>query len=517
MPYGHNRQYIELTEEVQRKRISITRKQKQQIAKLYRDAAKEFGHKAAREKDKTTLTYRWVKDYGISLKAQSMEIYQELQKIVKRGIYDTAAAVTDAEARFWGDMYPQLSERFRDTMSTIPQYCVDELMSGGIYKDFTGLSERLWNYKKKFDTDIGYVINKGIIEQKSAYDLCKDLEIYLQPEKRKDFEWRKVYPNSNKKVDYSAQRLARTSITHAYQMSFQRATIDNPFVERYEWQASNDSSRTCDLCRQRHGKQFDKYKVPLDHPNGMCVLLPVITRSYDEIAEELNDWAHGGNNPGLDKWLDRQVQPLPRLSYMRKDYKFRKSEEMRKARVYQHNSGTHFIYPDKYDKSAQVIPIEKALKVFDDVPYELVRNIERVEFVDYQNPDDAYWEQEYGIKGFASYATGGNGRITFYENSGEPNTRQQILETYLHEGGHIWDNRYKEQYGYKFSGSNSYLEGMEKDKKLTGEDYSSEYSEEADSVSEDFADFIVAYYTDEKYCETIYPGRTVAYRRALDG
>ena len=301
MPYGHIRQYLDLVEEAQRKRMQITRQQQQQIAKLYRDIARDMGRELAKKSEKT-LTYRWLKDYAKSLKGQSRQLYNELQGIISLGILDTARAVSGAEKTFWGGVVPGVSERFRDTFSSIPQTCVDELMNGGIYKDFTGLSERLWNYKQRYDRDIGYIINRGILEQKSAYDLAKDLEMYVDPNARKPWEWRKVYPKSNRIVDYNAQRLARTSVTHAYQLSFQRSTIGNPFIEGYQWHSSN-GGRTCELCRQRDGRIYDKDMVPLDHPNGMCVITAVIPKSMDEIADELSDWAAGKSNPELDRWL----------------------------------------------------------------------------------------------------------------------------------------------------------------------------------------------------------------------
>lgn len=301
MPYGHIRQYRELVQDAQLKRIQITRQQQQSIAKLYRDIAKDAGKEIARKSEKT-LTYRWLKDYAKSLKGQSTYLYTSLQGIVETGLLGTAKAVTDAEYMFWGSIIPELSGKFKDTLSTVPQTCVDELMNGGIYKDFTGLSERLWNYKGKYNRDIGYIINRGIIEQKSTYDLAKDLEMYLDPRAQKPWEWRKVYPGSSQSVDYNAQRLSRTSITHAYQLSFQRSTRENPFIECYQWHSSN-GGRTCDLCQQRDGKLYDKDMVPLDHPNGMCIITAVITKGYDEIARELSDWANGGRNPVLDHWL----------------------------------------------------------------------------------------------------------------------------------------------------------------------------------------------------------------------
>lgn len=44
-------------------------------------------------------------------------------------------------------------------------------------------------------------------------------------------------------------------------------------------------------------------KVPLDHPNGLCALLPYIPQSMEEIGEKLRNWVDGESNSRLDGWL----------------------------------------------------------------------------------------------------------------------------------------------------------------------------------------------------------------------
>lgn len=293
--------YLDLIADARRKRLEITRKQQKEIADIYRQSAKYFEREALKHGE-NTLTYRWLKDYAKSLRTGSKAMFEKLGSIAAQSIYGTAKAVTEMERRFYTSACPLLSERFRDVFSTIPQKAVDELMSGGIYKRFAGLSERIWDYQKKYMRDISVVINRGIIQQKSAYELSKDLEKYLNPNAAKPWNWSIVYPGVNRQVDYNAQRLARTAVTHAYQISFMRATHDNPFVEAYKWLSSN-SSRTCPICAERDGKIYDKDSVPLDHPNGMCIIVAVISKSYEEIGAELGDWAAGENNPAIDRWL----------------------------------------------------------------------------------------------------------------------------------------------------------------------------------------------------------------------
>ena len=304
MPYGHIIQYTELVKQAQNKRIKITKKQQREISKMYSAIAKDL-KKQLDKYSPETLTYRWLKDYAKSLKTESKRLYRAIEKQVKEDIQSTAGAVAEAERAFYDSLAPELSDRFRDVFSKIPRQVTDELMSGGIYRDFTGLSERIWNYRRKYDRDIQWMIRQGITAQKSAFELSKDLEIYLDPKAAKPFDWSKVYPGVNKKVDYSAQRLARTSVTHAYQLSFQRATKDNPFVEKYRWLSSN-SARVCPLCAARNGQLFEKDSLPLDHPSGMCTVVAVISKSYEEIANELADWAAGKQNLEIDWWLNQK-------------------------------------------------------------------------------------------------------------------------------------------------------------------------------------------------------------------
>ena len=42
--------------------------------------------------------------------------------------------------------------------------------------------------------------------------------------------------------------------------------------------------------------------------NGMCVTIPVIPMSLEEIGKEMNDWINGEHNPKLDKWLEKNKE-----------------------------------------------------------------------------------------------------------------------------------------------------------------------------------------------------------------
>lgn len=294
--------YLPLVEAARKKIIRITAQQTRDIAKIYRDIAEDLARESARHQ-KTTLTYRWLTDYAKNLRKESKAVFAGQRDLITGNLRTAAQVTVDAQRKFFSATAPQLSSRFTDVFSRVQQTAVNELISGSIYENFAGLSERLWNYRGSFNRDISEVINRGIIAKKPAFDLAKDLEMYLNPDARKPWNWGRVYPGVSRKVDYSAQRLARTSCTHAYQLALERSTRDNPFVEEYQWLVSNDHARICELCLSRNGKYYAKGTLPLDHPNGMCTVIPVVRKSYDEIAAELADWVNGAENPALDNWL----------------------------------------------------------------------------------------------------------------------------------------------------------------------------------------------------------------------
>lgn len=426
MPYGHVKQYRDLVREAQKKRIRITREQQKEIRKLYGEIAADLSSRLSHHSDKT-MTYRWLKDYAKELRHESKAVYRVIRDLIQNTMLETANAVTGAESAFWGGIVPELSERFTDVFSKIPDSVVNELLSGGVYKDFTGLSERIWNYRGKFHRDIQYVINQGIIAKKPAYDLAKDLEIYLNPAAKKPFDWSRVYPGVHKTVDYNAQRLARTGVTHAYQMSFQRSTRDNPFIEKYKWLSSN-SGRSCELCRQRNGRLFEKDELPLDHPNGMCTVIAVIPKSYEQIADELADWANGKENPGIDRWLGSGKNQI------KAEKSIEKTGENSIIKLYRRsgNVGAFSKLPEKMSKK-HIRDIAKEYEIdLKDISLNIDQNEEllRVPFAGRADPENI-------------------GGITFFPNAFK--SKEELLRTLYHERIHV--QQFK-KYGVAYVQSN---------------------------------------------------------------
>lgn len=302
-------EYLKLVEEAQKKRISLTKEQQSKILNLYKDIAKDL-EKSIKKANPKSLSERWLIDYQKQFKKQIKELNKILKKDLEESMLQSAEFAAGIQEDFFNllDMKNglKIKQSFSNMFSRIPKEALQELINGDFYKDGKGLSKRLWFNEKKANADFDYIIQKGLAEKKSIYDLANDLAKYVNPDVKKDWDFKKIYPNvGNKKIEYNSFRLAVTSISHAYQLSMKRSCKANPFVEKIEWHTSNSHRETCSLCLSRNGKKYTPDELPMDHPNGVCYFIPIIDKSLDDIGSELHDWINGGSNTKLDSWYEQ--------------------------------------------------------------------------------------------------------------------------------------------------------------------------------------------------------------------
>lgn len=281
-------------------RLKITQEQQKYIRDLYKQASAEVGKLAekAPRVPSDALRKQYLKTLQGQIDKQLKDIENQLNGTIRSGMTDTVkATVADAKTFLKENGLP-----IKGAYSRVPADIVQAVASGQLYTGNWTLSKALWLNTAETQRDVQSVIAQGIIQNRSAYDIAKDLEKYVDPTARKDWDWGKVYPGTKKVVDYNAQRLARTMVSHAYQQAFVRTTQKNPFVTKYRWEAAN-TERVCEICEERDGKLFDKDDLPLDHPNGMCTFTAVM-EDLDKIGERLGDWAAGKEDPELDKWAE---------------------------------------------------------------------------------------------------------------------------------------------------------------------------------------------------------------------
>lgn len=302
------------------KRIQLTNKSKKQIKNLYKNVLSDMRKETERLKGRTNISSilrtQLINGIARETKNEMNRVSGSVESIIKSLMLTMSKEVVLCNQEMLKNMgFPGIYNYL--AYSYLPNDIVQEIISGKLYEGRWTLSKALWSDKEKTLKDIDYIIAKGIAENKSAYDLAKDLERYVNPSARKAWDWSKVYPGTKKVIDYNAQRLARTMVSHAYQESFVRTTKNNPFIENYKWLTSN-SDRVCQICIERAESDhyglgagiYPKDELPLDHPNGMCTFGSVITKSYTEIAKDINSWSKGEGNKKLNRQLDNFYKDL---------------------------------------------------------------------------------------------------------------------------------------------------------------------------------------------------------------
>lgn len=283
-------------------RKNITKQIEYDISKMYQDMSDKFSRQVK------SMSIRSVSDsikqlqlifLANELKEKSRSVSNDIQSTIKNGMYNVSGYVVGDANRF--NSLIGLSEL--GAYGNVPTDVVASIISGSVYSGNWTLSRAIWNNYDKIRKDIDYILAKGVAEGKGVFEIAKDLERYVNPSATKMWDWSKVYPGTNKKIEYNSQRLARTLISHAYQQSIIVVCKDNPFVDGIKWLSAN-TERTCEVCLERDGVVYPKDALPLDHPNGLCSYAPEVSKTYDEISNGISSWLGGEENKDLDDWYN---------------------------------------------------------------------------------------------------------------------------------------------------------------------------------------------------------------------
>lgn len=285
-------------------RDAIMASQKKEIAALYESWADEIGERAKyyslKSNASAPVSERYYRELQKQLRATSQEISNEIYNKIKNNMYTISDAVI-ADNVNWLKSFGFSSDGLNAAFSYVPDSVVRNLITGQIYESGWSLSKAIWSDNEKALKDIYQVMAKGLAENKPIYEIAKELEAYVNPSRR--LPWNLTASDGvriyKKQVDYNAQRLARTLVQHSYQQSFIAATKNNPFITEYVW--ISNGSRVCELCMSRDGQHYKKDELPMDHPNGMCIMEPVVA---DDMVDKLADWFNSpdGTYPEIDEF-----------------------------------------------------------------------------------------------------------------------------------------------------------------------------------------------------------------------
>lgn len=290
-------------------RYDMTQAQAQEIAQMYGRLAEIVRRQEKRLSlsplPSAAMQRAQLNDLENALAAELAMLRQTLNVTIPKNMHKMAEAMVVDNSK-WG-----LQFGIQPKLAHVPTEVVQSLISGELYEGNWSLSSRLWQDYSAKRSDIHRIIAEGVALNKGSLEIAQDLEKYVDPNARKEWDWSKVYPGTAKKIDYNAQRLARTMVSHAYQQSLMKSCKNNPFVSGYKWLISN-SDRVCPLCIERASNDdyglgngiFPKDDLPMDHPNGMCTFEAVIVDSMTDIADRIADWALGKEDPALDKYAE---------------------------------------------------------------------------------------------------------------------------------------------------------------------------------------------------------------------
>lgn len=300
-----------LFEDATKAKNAIMASQQKEIAKLYDDWANDIADRAKFYSHKTNasapLSERYYKELYNQMKATSKMVSDEVAGIIKGNMYTIADSVVADNVK-WLQSFGFSEDGLNAAFSYVPHDVVQMLVTGQVYQGGWNLSQRIWSDNQQTQKDIYQIMARGLAENKSIYNIAKDLESYVKPGAAKawnpilamrntktgEIEYKRIY---KKQVDYNAQRLARTLAQHTYQQSFIATTKDNPFITEYIWHSNG--SRVCPLCADRDGKHFKKDELPMDHPNGMCTMEPAVA---EDMVDQLANWFNSpdGTYPEID-------------------------------------------------------------------------------------------------------------------------------------------------------------------------------------------------------------------------
>lgn len=281
----------------------VIKKRQKEIKKLYEEVAKDIQKELSYYSKLDTaigaLKTQQLNDLQKDLQSKLENINQQIGAGIQSDVNSISNSVQGSMNQ-WLDKFG-LGLKY----ASVPDSVVQDVLFGDVYNKKNYLSKRIWDITRKELNDINAIVAKGLAENKGVYDIAKDLEKYVSPSAKKDWEWSKVYPGTNKVVDYNAQRLARTLSQHAFQRSFERSAEKNPFVEGYVWLSAFVHGRTCQICKDRDGQFYKKGKLPMDHPNGLCTW-ELKMQSTKDVGKQIEDWldAPTGTYPELDKFAE---------------------------------------------------------------------------------------------------------------------------------------------------------------------------------------------------------------------
>lgn len=297
-----------------------------QYIRAANDIAKEI-----RTAKRGSLTARWL----ISYKKELDKEIERLGRNIYGAITDGAQAVAEARAEATAEYLrraaaqARVDDSFVSTLSSVPTDALRAMIDGKLYADGRMLSNRIWSATGRLEGNISQILQQGVAQQMDALTLARHLEAYVNPEAACPVSWHKIYPDIpfDRKIDYNALRLARTTLTHAHWLAGREAARKNPLCRGMKWHLSDQHYERQiavageDVCDEyaRHDEGLGRGvwsidRLPLPHPQCLCYQTEELP-SLEEAADFLGAWVRGEQadaamESGFQKWQKENAAEL---------------------------------------------------------------------------------------------------------------------------------------------------------------------------------------------------------------
>lgn len=318
------------------------------ISAIYREATKEMGAKAAGAKE-GSLTKRWALDMQKSLTESSRRLGRDVLSEITSAVQEAAAIPGRVDRDWLRDAYAGAGgnltgQTFHNMFTRTSDEALRMLLSGRAYLDGKSLSSRVWTQTGRLENGINQVIQQGIAQKKSAVQIARELEQYVNPDAHETIAQRRERVKSGAKlpfagsIEYNCQRVARTSVNHAYFLAMKESAKLNPFCRAVHWELSGAHFERqvmpfgVDICDEYathdEGLGVGNWPVdstPLPHAQCLCSQWPEVPETLDECAGRLKSWLAGGEDAALDAsyaaWKEALQSGMPdkRLGSIRDD------------------------------------------------------------------------------------------------------------------------------------------------------------------------------------------------------
>jgi hypothetical protein len=283
--------------------LNLNKKQEKELLQLYTELAQELSKEI--KSSSTSSSKKYLEDVNKMVEDYITALNVQLGKNIKANI-ETSSQIASSMDTSYFDSFREYGLLYQKNIIKASTGVVKKIIQGNYYADGKSLNQRLWNITSKNTKDIDTLIKINVARGANSKKLADQLERYINPAKR--IEAKTLEVGMNTSISYQAQRLARTSITHAFSETCIENAKINPFCEGIKWNLSSSHYERQvrkygpDICDEYAGKVFKPEDVPLQHPNCLCYFtqenIPI-----EDAVKELKAWSNGGDNPKLDKWL----------------------------------------------------------------------------------------------------------------------------------------------------------------------------------------------------------------------